>query len=358
MKKISLHDLDDLAVGSAILGSGGGGNSSYFFLKAKYQMEKQGNGFVPLIAVSELKPEDLVIPVGYMGAPLAEMEKIPSGNEFPQLFELLEKTVGKKASAIMPFEIGGGIAFTPIMAAAQLNLPVVDADLMGRAFPEAQMISCQLYGGCIPSAFVVDTLGNTVIINARNNYALEKFESNVTITMGSWSAFTLHPITGADAEKCTIHKSISKAIALGKAHREAKNEGVDPMKALLHFCKGVCIGSGVIADIDRVISKGFLNGKVVIQNRAEKIEVFFQNEYLIAKTNGKFVATTPDILMLLEHETGTPIASDSLQYGLKVNLIALPAPNIWTTPEGLELVGPRYFGYDADYKPINKIRIM
>jgi DUF917 family protein len=58
--------------------------------------------------------------------------------------------------------------------------------------------------------------------------------------------------------------------------------------------------------------------------------------------------------MLFEQDTGKPVPSEALRYGLKVNLIALPAPNIWTSPAGLELVGPRYFGYEVDYQPINK----
>lgn len=352
MKKLTQDNLDDLAIGSAILGSGGGGDTVYAHMMAKYQMEKKE--FVSLINFSELKPDDLVLPIGVMGAPLVELEKILNGNEFLFMFEKLEKDLSKKINAILPFEIGGANAFVPLMVASQIDLPVLDADTMGRAFPEGQMSSCNLLGASPTPGFVTDCLGNTAVIHTTNSRMMEKISRHVTMAMGSIAAFGFYPLSGFQAEKCTLHKSVSKAIAIGKAHRKARQSGNDPLEAILNLCKGVYIGSGKITDIDRAVSKGFLNGSATIQNNNEEMILYFQNEYLAAKRNGKFAATTPDILMLLEQETGTPIASESLQYGLRVNLIALSAPPIWTTSAGLELVGPRHFGYEVDYQPIHK----
>ncbi len=41
----------------------------------------------------------------------------------------------------MSLEIGGGNSIQPLMAAAHLKRPVIDSDMMGRAYPEAQMTS-------------------------------------------------------------------------------------------------------------------------------------------------------------------------------------------------------------------------
>ena len=353
MKKLSLDNLDELSIGSAILGSGGGGDPTYPFWMARYEVEKRGS--VSLMSLSELKPDDLIVPIGFIGAPLAETEKFSSGREFIILLDILEKYLGKKINVLMPFEIGGGNAFTPLMIGAQLGYPVLDADTMGRAFPESQMSTYSLFN-IDPSAFITDCLGNTTAIVAQNGYSLEKIARQITVAMGSIAAFSLYPISGEQAQTCTVPKSISKALAIGKAYLEAKKAGKDPLQSMLNLFKGTCIGSGKIIDINRVISKGFLNGTVIIQNKHERIELAFQNEYLVAKFNGKIVATTPDILMLLEQETGTPITSESLRYGLRVNLVAFPAPPMWATPAGLKLVGPRYFGYEVDYQPINKNR--
>lgn len=354
MKKLTLHNLDDLAIGSAILGSGGGGDSAYSYMMTRYEMEKKSS--LNLISYSDLKPNDLIIPIGFMGAPTVEIEKMITGREFIKIFEIIEKTLDKKITAIMPFEIGGSNAFTPIITGLQMGLPVLDADMMGRAFPQTQMSSAHLYGISPCPGFINDCLDNAVVIHAKETQTLEKIGRHVTIAVGSSSAFAFYPINGTIAKQCTVPKSISRAINIGKTHRLAKENGEDPLNSILESCKGVLIGYGTITDIDREISKGFLQGSIKIQNHKDKFELVFQNEYLIAKNNGKIVATTPDILMLLEQETGTPITSEWLQYGLKVNLIALPAPEIWTSPEGLALVGPRQFGYEADYKPIQKSR--
>ena len=37
---------------------------------------------------------------------------------------------------------------------------------------------------------------------------------------------------------------------------------------------------------------------------------------------------------------------------LRVTILGFPAPDLWTTPEGLAASGPRHFGYDTDYRPL------
>ena len=54
------------------------------------------------------------------------------------------QAVGKEAYAIVPGEIGGGNGLEALVVAADMGLPVVDADFMGRAFPELQVCSSSL----------------------------------------------------------------------------------------------------------------------------------------------------------------------------------------------------------------------
>lgn len=354
MKKFTLNDLDDLAIGAAILGSGGGGETLYPYMMARQVMEKYGT--TNLLSPSELKPNDFIVPIGMIGAPLAEIEKIANGDEFSILIKLLEETVGRKVTAIMPFEIGGGNAFTPFWIAPILGLPILDADAMGRAFPESQMSSVGLLEAPCSPGVITDPMGNSVVIYPNSCFALEKISRQTTIAMGSWACSGMYPLNAEQAKTMTFQKSITRALSIGKAYRESKQMGKDPLGAILSSCKGVLIGSGKITDIDRAISKGFLKGHVIIQNKNTQIEILIQNEFLLAKVNGKVVATTPDILGVIEMETGQPITSDTLQYGLKVNLIAIPSPPLWTTPKGLSLVGPRHFGYEIDYIPFSKIK--
>jgi len=352
MKKLTIENLEDLAAGSAILGSGGGGDTTIPYKIARYEMEKHGP--VSLANIFELTSDATILPLGFIGAPVAAVEKIASGNEFSVVIHAIEQALGKKIDFVMPFEIGGISAFVPLIIAAQAKIPILDADMMGRAFPEAQMSSANLQNVMASPGAVVDFLGNSVIIFAKDSLALEKLGRQATVAMGSIGAFGFFPISGAQAPLVTIPKSITKALAIGKTYRETQKKGKNSLDAILKLCKGVFLGSGKITDIDRVISNGFLEGSITIQNKDETIKLMFQNEFLIAKLNEQIVATTPDILVLFEQETAVPIMCESLQYGIKVNLVALPAPEIWTTSAGLALVGPRHFGYDVDYQPIRK----
>jgi DUF917 family protein len=253
----------------------------------------------------------------------------------------------------MPFQIGGGNAFISIGVAAQMQLPLVDADAVGRAFWGLHRTSCSLFHSSSSPAFATDCLGNSVVIYASGPNILEKISRHVTEAMGSNNAFSLAPLKSEELEERALLKTISKAMAIGNVHREAQKKGKDPLEAILTLCKGVCIGSGKIVDIERQVAKGVLHGTVVIESKRDKIGLELQSEYTAAKVNDTIVATTPDILMLLEQETGTPITSELLQFGIKVNLIALPSPSLWTLSEGLALVGPRQFGYEMDYQPIS-----
>ncbi|MFH8517262.1 hypothetical protein ACH4CE_19655 [Streptomyces gelaticus] len=58
-------------------------------------------------------------------------------------------------------------------------------------------------------------------------------------------------------------------------------------------------------------------------------------------------ATAPDPICVLDTDTGDPVATEGLRVGV---LVATCDPR-WTTPGGLALAGPRYFGYDVDHLP-------
>ena len=82
----------------------------------------------------------------------------------------------------------------------------------------------------------------------------------------------------------------------------------------------------------------------------------FQNEFLMAeRQDGTPSAMTPDLICLLDLETGQPITTETMAYGYRVIVFGLPCDPKWRTDAGLALVGPKYFGYDIDYQPIENL---
>ena len=66
----------------------------------------------------------------------------------------------------------------------------------------------------------------------------------------------------------------------------------------------------------------------------------------------KVVTSTPDLICVLDNETGEPVTTEGMRYGNRVAVLGVPCDSRWTTPEGLRLTGPRAFGYDHDYTSI------
>ena len=83
--------------------------------------------------------------------------------------------------------------------------------------------------------------------------------------------------------------------------------------------------------------------------------VHFQNENLIAEKDGQVIAMTPDLICMVDLETLTPVTTESLKYGKRVQVMGLKANAAWRTKKGIETVGPRYFGYEMDYQPLENL---
>src|SRR5437667_11755558 len=96
-----------------------------------------------------LADEDWVAVVSNMGAPLIGQERLADSRNIARAVAIQEEYSGEKFRAVMSLEIGGGNGIQPLMAAAHLGLPVVDADTMGRAYHEVQMTRLAV-GGLTP----------------------------------------------------------------------------------------------------------------------------------------------------------------------------------------------------------------
>ena len=353
---LTADDMEKLAIGATILGTGGGGDPYIGKLMALQAMEEYGP--VRLIDVDDVPDEELVIPTAMMGAPTVMLEKIPNGSELVQAFRAIESFMGRKAAATTSCEAGGLNSTTPVGAAAKLGLPLVDADGMGRAFPEIQMVSFSVHGVPATPMVLTDEKGNLTLLQTVNNLWTEKLARTATVAMGCSSMITLYPMTGAQMKACAIRGTLSYAIRLGEAVLEARTKKEDPVSRIVEETRGYRLFKGKIVDVLRRTTAGFARGTVKIEGiddyRGRTMEVEFQNENLVAMENGQVVASVPDLITLLEVETGSAITTEGLKYGYRATVIGMPCAPVWRTPEGLKVVGPRYFGYDVDYVPIEQ----
>ena len=185
----------------------------------------------------------------------------------------------------------------------------------------------------------------------------------IAIAMGGHCHVIDYPISGRQLKQHAIRGTLSIARGLGHVIREANRNRSDPFNALFNYLvttgyyrHAFILFDGKIIDLNRSIRDGFAKGTVMlegIENHAgHSMEVEFQNENLTASSNGKFVATVPDIITMVDRDTATAINTENLKYGQRVKVVGLNVPPILRTAEALAVVGPRSFGFNTDYLPI------
>ena len=111
MTPVTLDDIEALAVGAWILGTGGGG-SPYLGLLNMRRLYAEGYR-VSLLSPLALADEDWVAVVSNMGAPLVGQERLADSRNIARAVEIQEGLLGAKFRAVMPLEIGGGKSIQP-----------------------------------------------------------------------------------------------------------------------------------------------------------------------------------------------------------------------------------------------------
>lgn len=353
MRYIGKEEIEKMAIGAALLGTGGGGDPFIGKLMALQAIEKHGP--IQLIEADELDDEALVVPSAMMGAPTVMVEKVPSGDESIAAFSALEEYLGKKITATMPIEAGGVNSLLPFALAAKVGLPVVDADGMGRAFPELQMVTYYLDGINASPMVLADEKDNSIVLNAIDGVWTEKIARAATMTMGGSLLNAIYPMTGRQAKDSSILGSLTFEEKLGGIIMTSKQ----PIEDLVEATNGYVLFEGKIKDVERATDGGFVRGKAVFeglnQNKSSECALEFQNENLICLVDGEPKCLTPDLITVLDAETGMPITTEGLKFGMRVVILGMPCDPKWRTDKGIATVGPGYFGYDFEYQTIEAL---
>ena len=352
--QITVDDVEDLGVGCGILGTGGGGATYAGELMAKQVLGDRGP--VPLVGLDDLPGDGLILPIGTIGAPTVSLEKLPAGTEPARLRAHVEERFDKPVVALMPVEIGGSNGVKPVAFASLLELPVIDGDAMGRAFPEVQMVSMNVAG--LPPGLVLlcDPHGNLATFEPTTDYWAERLARTAAVAMGG-SAVEIDYIMSVDEARdhdAIVKGSITKAIEIGRALRG--RGAADGVQALVDHLGAHALIEGKVIDVERRTSGGFVRGSVTVEgtgaDAGRLLRVEIQNENLAAFEDGRMLCCVPDLISLVDDQSGEAVPTEVLRFGQRVAVIALPCDPLWRSERGLQIAGPRAFGYDIDYVPV------
>ena len=378
MRFLTPADVDRFAFGVMLLGSGGGGQEQdVYTIALMLRQALLANGDVRLLDPDEADPDGFGIRVGFLGAPTVMIEKLPSGDEALGALRTLEGDAAKRISAVIGWEMGGVSGLASLMVAAQMGLPFVDVDGMGRAFPRVDQTTYDAAGLPTAPIAITEPGGNSAVLDANG---IEKLARTVTVDFGGWAMEVATPLRLADAVRCGVPGSLARALELGSRWSPRSvdrrwdapaSDDTQPSAAtgrrlagpeeVLHATAeraaasgGFLLTRGKVVEVWRESTGGFPRGTVVLQHLEDAdsfLRLEMQGEYLIALVDGEPIATCPDIICCLDAESGRTIAAERITYGCVVDVLALPAPPQWLRPRMLSRVDPRAFGYDLDYVP-------
>jgi len=359
---ISHEDIADLCAGSVFLATGGGGDPYVSQILVEQALKKHGS--VELVPLIDLPDDAFVVAIGEVGAPTVSLEQLPIGTECLDVVDRFEAWVGRKISHIVSFEVGGANSVIPLIAAAAKKIPLIDGDGMGRALPEAQMMTFAIEGVRPTPAVAVDYAGGATYFDTDDTLLYERQIRNIAMAMGGMVFTAEHPMTAEEARRAIVPGTMSFALEVGRTltsnYGNAKQIEA-PLKALFDQSDYGALKhlyTGKIVDINRKIVGGFDVGETTIESTgadAPPMTLSIKNEFLVATVGDRVVASVPDLITMVDHETSTPINSERIHYGQRVSVFGIGCPPHYRTERALRVVAPRAFGFDIDYVPIEKL---
>ncbi|KAJ7265469.1 hypothetical protein B0H12DRAFT_1262176 [Mycena haematopus] len=379
---ISEVDLEWISTGCYILGTGGGGTPYPYFVRLREIIRK--GAVVRVISPEDLKDSAIVACGGSKGSPTVSIEKLPA-NEQMEAQRMVYDQLGYQPDTVIALEIGGGNGLQGMLLGASnnLNVPTVDGDWMGRAYPVSWQITPVVLGGdkalFLPTAIADGNGNNMLLLSGTSEKLIERIFRAALSEMGSHVGCAKGPCSGKDSKKYVVENTISLAWRIGRAVAlcRSKNQIDSVADMIIEEVGGrdsaKLLFRGKIVSVERKLVKGHVYGEVVISatdvsgagGPAEfsgLLKIPFKNENIVAiavDVDGKeeVVASVPDLICVSDASNGEAIGTPEYRYGLLVFVLGIQGSEKWTaTPRGIQIGGPRAFGMDVDYTPLGVFR--
>ncbi|KAK1660059.1 hypothetical protein BDP55DRAFT_754530 [Colletotrichum godetiae] len=386
---LSETDLDWITTGCYILGTGGGGSPYQHMLRLREMM--RAGATVKIISPHDLKDDDIVACGGGKGSPQVSIEK-PYGDEIMESQRELYAYLKTKPTAVISLEIGGGNGLQGLILGASTNLdiPTIDGDWMGRAYPISHQTTPVVFekkATMIPSC-ISDGNGRIMLMTkARTELDAERAFRAALSQMGSHVGCAKGPISGRDTKSWVVENTVSLSWRIGRAVALARcTNAVDTVAETVVDVVGGkesarVLFRGKIVGVERVTRMGHAYGEVIIEGYTdgsgggdgvvERFVIPFKNENILAKrVDGderedltflmleQILAIVPDLVCVLDAQNGEALGTQEYRYGLLVVVLGITASDKWTsTARGIEIGGPKGFGMgELEYVPLGTFK--
>jgi DUF917 family protein len=361
VRALSWPQIEDLLVGATVMGCGGGGElaEGRELLRRVYDDGRA----VTLAAPDELAPDALVAcAYGVGGLTLGDEAEYAGRTwsaEHPGALAVkaLAEHLGRRFGALITGELGGTSIADAFVPAAMLGLPMVDADPVGRAVPELQHSMFFVHGAPIAPQAVVNEIGDTVIVvTVADDGRAEALVRALAVASRNLVWVADHALPWGRMKDIVIPGALTQALRVGTAWREARARGEDAAAAAAAAAGGGVIFRGRVSASSWEEKDGFTWGETEIagtgRDAGASLRVWFKNENIMAWRDGRPAVTPPDLICCFADESSEPVTNPHVEKGARVAVAGLPAAPAWRSAAGLATLGPRHFGFDVDYVPV------
>lgn len=276
---------------------------------------------------------------------------------------LLSEFTRRDVTALVRSEAAGATA-EALLLAADIGIPTVDGGITGRAVPEVQQSIPWINGiASIPTAIITPWGDEIIIRKAVDEYRVEDISRAVAVASAGDAYISMTPMSGDQIGRGVLAGVLAEAELYGRTVRQARSAGEDPIAALTAVTDGFLLFEGVVDTTEERGERGFnwveatLKGTNAFLGKTYK--VYVKNENIVGWIDGKLSAVSPDYIYNLDPDTGESalgVGYGGYVVGEKIAMVGVPAHDKWRTPKGIELIGPRHFGFDFDYIPIETLQ--
>ncbi len=366
IKTLDKQDLHDILYGCTILGTGGGGDmeEGLGFIEEAFLLGKE----FKLVDVDDVPDDALVCTPYLLGAisPLPREEeklydRLPRIEQQPIMlaFDRLRQYLDSDFYGTISCELGGANTALSFYVAAMSGGFIIDADPAGRAVPEITHSTYYLNGLPASPIVLANIFGETMICeNVIDDERAEQLVRSLAMVSRNDIAAIDHALEMKIMKNAVVKGTISYAQKLGKAFRKAKQDQKDVPQKVADIGNGFVAFKGQVEGFSWKTDSGFTTGDIFIQGSCDysgntyKIE--YKNENMISWLNNEVHATIPDLICLIDTDNNEPVTNPNHEKGMNVAVVILPAPKDFLSQKGLKAFGPRYLGYDFDYRPAEK----
>ncbi len=363
------QDCEDFIRGCLFMGTGGGGGVEWGMGMLDAALEEGLN--IEWVDVSEI-PDDAWTCTPYgMGSiapptPETEAEIKRMGlvdrlgdRAMEVAVQELGKYAGVEIGAIVPAELGAGNTPAPLITGVRLGIPVVDGDYAGRAIPEEMQGTPYLYEKNSWPFSSVDPWGNICIVKETcNPYMLERIGKLLSVAAYGMTSMAATLLTGREMKEIVVPGTLTKCLELGRAIRQARERGDDPVQVAIEYTGGWLLFEGEVTGKDWEDREGYMIGTTHIKGTGDyaghTFDVWFKNENHVSWLDGEPYVCSPDLVTIVDRKTGEGFTNTVIAAGHRVAVVGIKGLEAFRSERGLAAAGPRYFGFDIDYMPIEE----